>query len=231
MALGPSREDLPELEALEVRIRGLAALVAALHKEDYWWQTDHRGVFALGYNRKRFVAWDHIAGAKSTDDSYILSSTDIELVVPLKPAASMFLSDKLAASLWQHLRRVGLAEDIDLPKAAETFWTDIAESVPREIEWKKGFFRFRMTDDYFEVRKFLCHRKVEWKHVTFARWSRIGLKSRGILIGSSRPRSRTTVPYIPDDKVSRGVILALIRRLRTAGQPQAIPIPAELLSG
>lgn len=255
-------------------------MVLRIFAADFYWRTDPRGITARGILRRRFVAWGEISGARSVrtrlgETVYKLHTSNLALSIRTRT------DYRLAASIWQHLRRQGKVYDLEMPDAALSCWDDIPDEIPREIEWKGrsrvgeavGFavfvlvfvgllawmiidfgpkwpalvvflvlglgiatvawlsFRelttsasyFHLRDDRFEARTICGASEVYWSDVTGAAWQRMHL-----VIRCSRPRSEVRVPCSPDDEQSAKLILALVRRLRTAGAPQAVPIPEAL---
>ncbi len=86
---------------------------------NYYWRTDAEGLETRSLVRRRFERW---ADAKSIPR--------IEYRLRCK---SRLLP--VAASVWQHMRRLGKAEVADLPEPALTFWDEIPDALPWEAEW------------------------------------------------------------------------------------------------
>jgi len=80
-----------------------------------------------------------------------------------------------------------------------------------------------LRQDYIEARLLWRTVRIPWSEVSLARWVRTA-----ILIQSTNPRREMLIPYEYGSKESELLILAIIRRLRTAGEPQAVVIPRML---
>ncbi|MHB1000633.1 MAG: hypothetical protein ACYC27_15440 [Armatimonadota bacterium] len=86
-----------------------------------------------------------------------------------------------------------------------------------------------MTDEYIDVKlpPWVVH--LPWSDVVSAGWEKISKGGDNYLqIKGRDSRSEVLIPRIDDDEESSKLILAIIRRLRTAGIPQALVIPAIL---
>ncbi len=86
-----------------------------------------------------------------------------------------------------------------------------------------------LTDDHIEVQTARGAVILPWAEVTRVRWALSGDQGYDGLLITGRNRSdRVAIPHVLSDEDSGRLILAIIRRLRTAGMPQALSIPEEL---
>ncbi len=196
----------------------------------------------------------------------------------------------VCASIWQHLRRLGKADNLTLPELALTFWDRIPDELPREMDWVNarvsrtwptvmllvvfaGFVLWgafaaasqgqyigtvfmsllavgmlwgcrsilreavpyareaRLTDERIDARTGHGAVSISWSDVKCARWRMdANTNTVYILIGGGQPYREIAVPYVPFSEDSYKLILAVIRRLRTAGNPQVLTIPSILRS-
>lgn len=83
--------------------------------------------------------------------------------------------------------------------------------------------RFSLSDQGFDAETLWRRVSVSWSEVTGARWER-----QNLALVYGRKREQVWVPLVSGDEASGKLILALIRRLRTIGSPQALAIPGQL---
>ncbi|MEN6371999.1 MAG: hypothetical protein ABFD64_08290 [Armatimonadota bacterium] len=83
--------------------------------------------------------------------------------------------------------------------------------------------KISIRSEYFEVRNNKRKATVQWSDVTHADWY-----PSGILIRTANPRTKVLIPIGIFDEDNFKLTLAVIRRLRTAGVPQALTIPYTL---
>lgn len=105
------------------------------------YKTSADGLIMRGLFRSRFIPWTDIREASTVETRLIkaplLLKTDC-VSVKVQPrgwGVSSWNGDCLIASVWQHLRRMGLAERIKLNEVALRLWSPIPDSVPEELEW------------------------------------------------------------------------------------------------
>jgi len=77
-----------------------------------------------------------------------------------------------------------------------------------------------LREDYLEARFVVGKASMMWSEVTSAYWN-----NEGLVIAGGRPRREIRIPWAMKSDDSSMLILAIIRRLRTAGVPQAVTIP------
>ncbi|MCX6345355.1 MAG: hypothetical protein NT018_09830 [Armatimonadetes bacterium] len=80
-----------------------------------------------------------------------------------------------------------------------------------------------LRDDYIEAKLPLKRITMLWSEVTSGRWN-----NEGLLIFADKPRREIRIPWDKKSDDSSKLMLALIRRLRSAGVPQAVYIPDAL---
>lgn len=109
----------------------------------YWsYKTDQSGITMKGLLRKRFVAWPEVlkvATQQSRMGETILKLTTAQKSIKISPKGFSTASsgDCLVASIWQHLRRLGRADEIVFTEAMESLWREIPKDAPVEMEWSK----------------------------------------------------------------------------------------------
>lgn len=118
---------------------GFVGLIAAWCTRRNWfdwqWTTDAEGLTIRGLFRTRRVAWSEITeargDAKSSGKIYVLKTHSTKLVATeLHGGGELF-----GASVYQHLRRFGKADESLLTPGARTFWMPIPREVPDEMDW------------------------------------------------------------------------------------------------
>lgn len=294
--LGEYRQYLGQQTGLMYAVTAVSALaslwlIVGLVIGDYHWKTTSEGLFARSILRRRFVRWSDVRQASSRQSSLrscpaykLRTSAGRFEVYP----ASTYPMIMLYTSVWQHLRRAGMADGLALPVLACSIWDRIPDELPREMDWTDtrpprlwpyiavpavftaGVLWFSATavleGQYFiavlmllfssilpitfasvlrEVRssaKQVSLREdrlaavtgrgaltLPWSEVTQACWGRDS-DSGGmrIVIRGGTPSCEVGIPYRPSDEGSARLVLAVIRRLRTASVPQALFIPDEL---
>ena len=263
-------------------------LLLRLLSGDFCFTTDARGLTIRGLLRTRCIRWIEVKQA-STRTTFagetlvrLVTNNGTVTVAPRSPDRR-HSEDRIVASIWQHLRRHGKADGIELPLGALTFWDRIPDALPRAMDWtnprprkwrlivaiglvffvvlplaaiwhgmSEGNFvlpvligamapglitllrlflrdallparKFVLREGYFEAETARETVYVAWSDVTAARWEKDHLS----IIGG-RPRKEVLLPYYSADDDAARLMLAVIRRLRTAGCPQAITIPDHL---
>lgn len=103
---------------------------------DWQWTTDAGGLTVSGLFRKRHIAWSEITEAKGKANSggraYYLKTESTKLTFADMVQAS---GELIGASIYQHLRRFGKADESLLTPSARTFWMPIPDEVPDEMDW------------------------------------------------------------------------------------------------
>lgn len=115
-----------------------------------YWKTDRQGLTMRGILCRRFVEWMEIEEAHSKRSLsrelvYILRTRKGTITVPTRMDGNKYSGQELAASIWQHLRRIGKADRLELPSEALTFWDSIPDDLPREIDWQSPGRKPNMT--------------------------------------------------------------------------------------
>ncbi len=247
--------------------------------------TDPTGLTLKGVLRHRFIPWIDIERAtlRKTRAGYnVLSLWTGRGRVKFNPSGisgSSRSSDALSASVFQHLRRLGRIEGIEISDSMKRIWEPVPEDVPRELDWTSksskgdmvGFaivtlmlgggaiglwfafplkfpaFLFPLSltlasaamiywlfipeafrkaqivsvrEGYLEANTSLGKAYVPWSEVVGHQFLQGAL---AFYYGEKRRELR--VPFIKGNKDSEDLILAIIRKLRTAGLPQAVAIP------
>lgn len=203
---------------------------------------------------------------------------------------------QLAGSLWQHLRRRGLADGLQFPSAVESLWDRIPDELPRALAWSTlslprwsgwhalfaviavfflggtvglgiqaehpfghtlalwagsmwivifGSVFTGLRQDWLRTARQCAVDdravtaetargpvRIPWAAVTDARWHLSSWDGTpGLLITGGRGDPGVLVPYDREDEASGRLILALVRGLREADQPQAVTVPEGLRIG
>lgn len=128
--------DMAEIGA----VAGLCALLVAplflkLNVFECRYKTDSTGITVRGLSTGRSVPWSSVISAEMKGGSgsmvYRLRLDKGRVDIPVTMNTNGFL----AASVWQHLRRLGKAGAIVPPPETLSIWTPIPDSVPRETDW------------------------------------------------------------------------------------------------
>lgn len=287
-------EQLPLMNGVAVILVAASLwMTARLLLDDHRWSTTPEGLYARAILRRRFVRWDDVREASSRRSSlhstpaYTIRTSRGRFQVYPVGTYSMIV---LYASVWQHLRRVGKADGLELPQEALSIWDSIPDELPREMDWADkrqpllwpniavpavfmtGALWFAITealDGHYLfaiavllagsilplmfaslIREMLASAKkvslcedrleavtrrgpvtIPWNDVRRAKWDRdSGSGCLRILIGGGSPYREVGILYKPTSEESSKLILVVIRRLRTAGTPQALVIPDPLRS-
>lgn len=107
---------------------------------DYYWKTDSEGLFTRGLLRKRYIKWSNVVSAKTTRDvvrqtCYKISIGTRTISIPIHIDGTFAETNALSASIWQHLRRYGNAENIKPKEEALTFWDRIPDELSDDLHW------------------------------------------------------------------------------------------------
>lgn len=96
--------------------------------------------------------------------------------------------------------------------------------------WLRTSNVFMLYEDHFEAKFPIKKANIRWNDLTYARWRKEpnAIRPHGMILGSSNPRTEVFIPFDPKDEASYKLMLALIRRTRTAKHAQALPVPSEL---
>lgn len=88
------------------------------------------------------------------------------------------------------------------------------------IDILKRACNVRLREDYLEVTTAQGKIYMPWSEVVSAGWNRLTLS-----VSSKNPKKEVRIPYTPGNRQSEQLMLALIRRMRTAGVPHALSLP------
>lgn len=202
-------------------------VLAIMFTKISYWRTDSDGLTRMtmpGLHRK--IAWEDVREVKTTWNTsvslsypiYCLRTKRGKLTVPgLLPST--------AASIYMHLLPLGTAGGLQLTPDMQSFWLDIPNAIPAEMDWDKigatgsgGVQRVELRSDGVTVVKNNKQTFILWSSITKATyvWGSVRLTADG---------KQTVVPFAKGDPASARLILALIRRLRTLERPLAVVIP------
>lgn len=125
-----------------IAVSAAFAVVAALlmirtNWFDCQWTTDSSGLTIRGLSRERRIEWSEITQASGKP------MTGDKIACTLKTSSGkMSIPDLfddggglVCASIYQHLRKYGKADESLLSAAARTFWTPIPHEIPQEMDW------------------------------------------------------------------------------------------------
>jgi|GEM_PF-3396102 len=116
---------------------GVAALwLARKNWLDWQWTTDSAGVSVHMLFGKRQVAWSEITEASVKSGSsgriyYLRTASGRFGVADMRSS----VGELIGASIYQHLRRFGKADESLLTPGARTLWMPIPREVPEEMDW------------------------------------------------------------------------------------------------
>ncbi len=132
--------DFSPMETLAVGLAGAVAsalLMIRTNWFEYQWTIDSTGLTIKGISRARHIGWSQVTDAKAKvligdKVSCTLRTTAGKIVLgdPFGDRSSL-----IAASLYQHLRRYGKADESMLTAGSKTFWMPIPREVPGEMDW------------------------------------------------------------------------------------------------
>lgn len=250
-----------------------------------YFRTDPSGLTLRGPIRRRFISWTDIKAARYSesrvrDSALILITGRGRIKLWLGSSGGSKLSTNVVvASVWQHLRRMGRADMIELSDAMRSLWEEIGDDVPQEMdggsrsasggrigavicivmfaafavfppfafglnirgaamtamitpscivllshfllpEVLRKAQRVSVRKDCLDLEFAFAKASIPWLDITYAAWTRDSLS-----IWASGRKHDVRITYLAGKRDSERLILAIIRRLRTAGVPQAVPIP------
>ena len=256
----------------------------------YHFRTNAEGLAMRGLLRKRFIPWYEIQSMIATQTRMGEAVLRLTVrgaqirVVPRGFSGDFSPGDRIVASVWQHLRRLGGTDRFPMPTCARGFWQDIPDDVPHDLDWGKPpsvgekaaviapaailaaliaalwvmaggtavgamacalvtlvyalcaryailpqalgkAHSVKVRDDYLEVILFKDTVRIPWSDVISSALSRTSLR-----VTSSSPRRQVWIPLGIGNEGPERVVPALIRRLRTAGTPQALALPCTMSS-
>ncbi len=119
---------------------GILILTTRIPYLDHTWRTTSAGLQYRGILRGGFIPWAEVRNIRVTSP-YYLSGERIIIQGDGRKTAIPGHDTLLCASVRQHLRRVGKAEGIAVPKEADWLWRDLTVDLPDNIEWvDNGWF-------------------------------------------------------------------------------------------
>lgn len=105
----------------------------------YYIRSDERGFTLYRVIRRQFLKWDNIKAITiKTNMGQLVGckfiGKDQTIWLPL-PFPHDRMESVLVASIWQHLRRIGKADEFPFPKEAEDLWWSVPDCVPDSVSW------------------------------------------------------------------------------------------------
>lgn len=101
-------------------------------------RTSAEGIIQKAALRSRVIPWRSVVSASQRKSklgvSVAIVTTTGQYTIPLPDDKTS--RARVLASIWQHLRRSQVPNDIELDEAALSFWEEIGPDVPEEIDWK-----------------------------------------------------------------------------------------------
>lgn len=132
-----TRQSMPLLYGIVIGLAAATTAAAFMARDktfDWKWTIDSDGITIHGLYRTRHIGWSEITSAegKPRSNSYNLRTATSQFAI-----ADMMQSqgEVIGASLYQHLRRYGKADESLLTPGARTFWIPIPDEVPKEMDW------------------------------------------------------------------------------------------------
>lgn len=111
----------------------------------YKWRTDSGGLTARKALTSNFISWSeiHEVRPKHSFESempigYDLIAHHSHMWLPA-PTTMHREHMLLIGSIWQHLRRIGRGDVIQLPEKMEDLWWQIPDDIPAEVEWESSY--------------------------------------------------------------------------------------------
>ncbi|MEN6371269.1 MAG: hypothetical protein ABFD64_04570 [Armatimonadota bacterium] len=212
-------------------------LVKRILLEEQYIRSDSSGLTVKRALTKSFISWPDV------EDAWIAQSPGGKPRLTLKHKGKVFsmsgtatLNLGLAASIWQYLRQYGKAYNVHITESLRSLWNEIPESVPSEMGWKPvdaptGFNikSIELRNDQISVDINGKLKTIAFLDVTTACWLRV---PAGVFlyIDSNKKHKSITIPVMLPNADYVRLLLAIVRRLRTAGVPQWLEVPQELLS-
>jgi len=101
---------------------------------DCGYETSALGLKINYLRGERLINWSSVTGATGT------SNGSLSVITLVTKAGKVGIAGAhghgvLAASIWQHLRRMGKADGLTIPPTALSLWIPVPDSVPREMDW------------------------------------------------------------------------------------------------
>jgi hypothetical protein len=121
-------------------IYGVVLLVLILlvaYRTTFAVRCDSSGI-TLGLWRKRFMAWSEIVSARTIGRAIHLPKLELRTATGrrvIRCPGNGPMGDIVLAAIWQHLRRLGQANEIKLTPRALSLWQEIPAEVPEELEY------------------------------------------------------------------------------------------------
>lgn len=213
------------------------SIIKSLFWRDQYIRSDASGLTIKRALRKQFIPWADVEDAwvgKDTNDEPQLTLKYKGRIFAMSSDAAIHLG--LSASIWQHLRQHGKADNVRISDSVRSLWSYIPDSVPREMDWTPKATDEGVEPGTVELREDRISGvggyapvTIRFSEVTLAGWAR-GQEQAFLFINNTRKRKGIVVPVDFDDPDCVRLLFAIIRRLRTAGMPQWLEIPQELLS-
>ena len=245
-----------------------------------YFKTDSNGIAMRGPLLRRFIAWSDVQQAatrrRGSRVSVVLKMARGR--ASIQPGAlGSTEGESIVASMWQHLRRVGKANGIELGETSRNLWQPIPDDVPTSVDYdvqkrpasrigavcglllppvavvmvaivarKEAFgvlplfglmvlamekwtilpsircrpWHVAVRPDGLLAKMTFRDVYVPWSSVATAHW-----EATGLVVTSKGPDAQVRLSYSLGDASSELFIQSVIRYLRTAGIPQAVPLP------
>lgn len=210
----------------------------------YRYNTNADGFSAQGLIRRRSIRWTDINGAsiqkrRSRYPKLILRMDRGSFRLPLPSAGGRSPMDVLVASVYQHLRRLGKADGLELTPSMLSLWREIPDDVPTEAEWGKPASLGPKLGYLFLLLLFCAYLAYLWtgihvKAIAIISMSLFTLMMLGVLLGAVVESLRKAYrARVTEDGLEAGLLLKTIRvpwssiraaRWRVAGQATVLSI-------
>ncbi len=116
----------------------LAVLLARSKAADWRWDLDPDGITIHGLFSTRHMPWSEITEAKPGAGGkyyHLKTAKRWFTIANLMQSSGETNGEVIGASLYQHLRRYGKADESLLTPGARTLWIRIPDEVPKETDW------------------------------------------------------------------------------------------------
>lgn len=112
-------------------------------------QADRSGLTMRGVLRRRLIPWAQVIGLSVRTTRAGFCFVELHLgggervrFVPRGLGGSEDAGAAVTASIWQHLRQMGRAEDTTLPEDVLRIWKPVWDDVPVEVDWSRPVHRW-----------------------------------------------------------------------------------------
>lgn len=223
------RCDLPQLSTIEIG-SGRRTL-----------RIDDQGVLVRRLLCTRLLRWEDVVEVRIGTFSYYWQQIAIKTSNG-RQVITHYDDPRLQACIWQHLRKHGKADLIELSDEAESFWYEISDAIPQTMTWAAStqknhpefgrVERVELRDDGISVTERGRSVDLQWTEISDAEWlvELDELATIGLLIGTPNKLGLLRIPLFDDDPECVKLMLAIVRRLRIQEHAPLLHIPREIFA-